>query len=185
MSYHFVVNNWLSTETCCNCGMLFAMPKKIQERLRNDGKTFYCPAGHQQHYVGPTAADKLREENERQRQMLEAAQSRASTAEQSLSQVTKAHRRMRDRVANGVCPCCNRSFGNLRDHMKSEHPDFGTSKTLYAIRSAFGMTQDDVAREAGVYGNHVSLYERNLQVSRHAKERLDRWMNAYAAKEKA
>lgn len=31
---------------------------------------------------------------------------------------------MKNRVANGVCPCCNRHFENLERHMKGQHPDF-------------------------------------------------------------
>lgn len=26
--------------------------------------------------------------------------------------------------ACGVCPCCNRSFTNVRRHMTSQHPDY-------------------------------------------------------------
>jgi hypothetical protein len=27
-------------------------------------------------------------------------------------------------VANGVCPCCNRTFQNLARHMAGKHPDY-------------------------------------------------------------
>jgi hypothetical protein len=41
---------------------------------------------------------------------------------------TKGHvtrkKRQLERVASGVCPCCNRSFVNLRRHMKTQHPEF-------------------------------------------------------------
>lgn len=30
--------------------------------------------------------------------------------------------RIKNRVGNGVCPCCNRSFGNLHRHMQTKHP---------------------------------------------------------------
>lgn len=32
--------------------------------------------------------------------------------------------RLKKRIAAGVCPCCNRSFANLREHMAGQHPDF-------------------------------------------------------------
>lgn len=32
--------------------------------------------------------------------------------------------RTRNRIANGVCPCCDRSFTNLQRHMASKHPDY-------------------------------------------------------------
>lgn len=38
----------------------------------------------------------------------------------AVGQVTK----LKNRVGHGVCPCCNRSFGNLARHIESEHPTF-------------------------------------------------------------
>lgn len=32
--------------------------------------------------------------------------------------------KVKKRVAHGVCPCCNRSFTDLRRHMESKHPEF-------------------------------------------------------------
>lgn len=32
--------------------------------------------------------------------------------------------KVKNRVKNGVCPCCNRSFSDLRRHMESKHPDY-------------------------------------------------------------
>lgn len=41
--------------------------------------------------------------------------------------ITKAHPGIKfeqiDRVGKGVCPCCKRSFTNLRRHMTTKHPD--------------------------------------------------------------
>lgn len=37
-------------ETCCNCGMQFAVPKDVQTRWKEHGQRFYCPNGHGQHY---------------------------------------------------------------------------------------------------------------------------------------
>lgn len=39
-------------------------------------------------------------------------------------QLTKLKRR----VSNGVCPCCNRSFADLHRHMTEKHPDYLTSE---------------------------------------------------------
>lgn len=32
--------------------------------------------------------------------------------------------RTRNRIAAGVCPCCNRTFQNLADHMRTLHADY-------------------------------------------------------------
>jgi len=111
-------------EECCNCGVLFAMTKSFKNRKRNDHKSFYCPEGHGQHYTGKSDLEKLqevlrREELERQQ------------AEEMLKAECKAHKatkkkksQLEKRMANGVCPCCNRTFKQLVRHMKSKHPNY-------------------------------------------------------------
>ena len=64
-------------------------------------------------------------------------------------------------------------------HMKSEHPDFAEIRSMLTLRTAFGMTQAAVAREAGVDGAHVSLYERGRPVSPRHKQRLDSWIERH------
>jgi DNA-binding transcriptional regulator YiaG len=178
----FIDNQWLETEICCKCGMLYAMTTDFQRRRRDDREWFYCPAGHQQHYTGKTEAQKLKQELERKEEMLVAADARASKSERILTRVSRAHNKMRTRVMNGVCPCCNRSFGNLREHMKTQHPEFGKADTMSGLRHAFGMSQGDVAREVDVPGPYVSSYERGKHVPVAAKTRLDMWIDEQTAK---
>lgn len=172
----FADNIWFTVEHCYKCQVSFAMTSDFQQMRRKDRQTFYCPAGHGQVYMGETEESKLKRELERKEQMLAAEQARAAKSEQSLSQVSKAHRKMRERVMNGVCPCCTRTFQNLMSHMKSEHPDFASSKTLHALRTAFGMTQAALAKEVGVDSAYVSLYENDKYVPRWAKQSLDSWL---------
>jgi DNA-binding transcriptional regulator YiaG len=163
------------TEQCCNCGVAFAMTADFMRRRRNDRKTFFCPNGHGQHYVGKTEAEKLREELERKQNALDAERRRAVALEQQRDQIAKAHRKMRDRVRNGVCPCCNRTFQNLMAHMRTEHPDFGTA-TLKMLRDAYGLTQSAVANEIGITSVYVSLHERGKSVPVYAKQRIESWI---------
>lgn len=182
----FVEQQEMEAHACGQCGILYAAPKHWWDARRQDKKSIFCPNGHQASYH-QTTEDQLRQklaaaaaEAERQRQVREAAEARAGKAEQSLAQVTKAHRKMRERVMNGVCPCCTRSFANLREHMKSEHADFGTVKTLFALRHAFGMTQAAVAREAGVDTTYVSFYEKEKKLPAYAKERIEAWLDQHS-----
>lgn len=174
----FVENTWLETETCCACGIMFAMPADFQRKKRdNPGSSFYCPNGHGQHYVGETKEQKLQREIERRDAQLADARDRANRLMAERDAAAKAHKKMRTRVANGVCPCCNRSFENLRNHMKNQHPGYGEQQTLYALRTAFGMTQHQVADEAGVRAvAYVSCYERGKPVPAEAKQLLDAWV---------
>lgn len=114
----------LKIEECCNCGILFAMPDDWQRRRRNDHGTFYCPAGHAQHYTAKSDAQLLADERARSTRLLaDLDQAQAATRDEerrhaaTKGQLTK----VRKRVANGVCPECHRSFANLRNHMDTKH----------------------------------------------------------------
>ncbi len=110
----------LETVDCCNCGVTFAIPDYMLQRLRRDGGEFYCPNGHGQHFTRTEVA-KLRE-------MLEAANKKNTDLSdrlgKALSEKNKAQAandRLMKRVKGGVCPCCNRTFQDLQRHMKTKH----------------------------------------------------------------
>lgn len=114
------VGERLVTETCYSCGVLFAMAEDFFDHRQSDQKNFYCPAGHQQHYVGKSDRQKLDEAAARETALRD--QLEASIRDGETQRVELA--RIRQRIANGVCPCCNRSFGNVRQHMANQHPDY-------------------------------------------------------------
>lgn len=127
------ISTTLETETCCACGMLFAMPGEIQRLRRRDHDWFYCPAGHSQHYAAESDVAKaerlLREEQQklaRERQQHDQTKARARDAEEKAESAIKKNLRHRKRAANGVCPCCKRSFTALARHMKTKHPTYAT-----------------------------------------------------------
>lgn len=168
-------------ETCCNCGVQFAMTRDFQRRRLDDQKLFHCPAGHPQRYVGQSEAQRLKGELDRKNAQVEKLNGQVQEARRERDTIAKAHRKMRARVMNGVCPCCNRSFDNLRRHMASQHPDFGEAQTLRALREAFGMTQAQVAAEAFTNTACVSNYENGKPVPVEARERLEGWLNSQNA----
>lgn len=124
-------------QECINCGVQFATTPFFDERRRADKRSFYCPNGHPQAYT-ESEADKLRRERDRLKQetarleevaatarrQADMARSREILANRSaaayLGQVTK----LRKRVGNGACPCCNRTFSDLQRHMQTKHPAF-------------------------------------------------------------
>lgn len=177
----YIENTWLETVQCCSCHVLFAMPQELERRRRDDHKSFFCPNGHSQYFTGKTEAQKLKEQLDEKERSLAWERDRANRVIAERDKIARSHQRMRTRVANGVCPCCNRSFENLRNHMKSQHPEFGDQQTLYALRTAFGMTQQQVADEAGASAPTVSNYERGMLVSAEMKQRLDAWTERQGA----
>lgn len=120
----------MSGIVCCSCGIEFTVPANWKAKRQEDGSTFWCPNGHSQAYTESTT-DILRRERDRLAQQIaykddEIARqkSRADHLGRSRAAVRGQVTKLRNRAANGVCPCCNRSFANLRNHMKAKHPDF-------------------------------------------------------------
>lgn len=112
------------TVECCACGCIFGMPSDLDAKFQEDAeKYFYCPNGHRQHYSESTAI-KLRRELERKNNQLAQAQTTKIQLEVELTKVQRKLKRTETRVKNGVCPCCNRTFSDLANHMKSKHPEF-------------------------------------------------------------
>lgn len=123
--------NVIVAETCCNCGVVFGLDSGLRAQRLNDHKTFYCPNGHGQVYSGKTDAEKAREELARANQRLEWAQAsakswrdQAETAENRRRAQKAANTRLKKRVAAGVCPCCQRSFSSLAEHIATKHPNY-------------------------------------------------------------
>jgi hypothetical protein len=120
----------LSTEECCECGVIFAMPDSLQRKLKANGEWFYCPNGHRQHYT-ETEAQRLQKQLDRERRTREAYQSQARSYERQRDEAQRsaaAHKgqatKLRKRAAAGTCPCCKRTVSQLSEHMKTKHPEF-------------------------------------------------------------
>lgn len=94
--------------------------------------SFYCGYGHSQVYIkGENEETKLRRERDRLVQRLaekdDDIRRQQELVEQTQRQLSAAKRRVtriKNRVSNGACPCCNRTFENLQRHMTSKHPTF-------------------------------------------------------------
>ena len=99
---------------CCSCGVAFAIPDDMDSRLRKTHALFYCPNSHQQWYCAQT-------EEERLKKALAAEETRRVVAQQALAEQTERLKRIEARVSAGVCPHCNRSFQNLKRHMRTKH----------------------------------------------------------------
>jgi len=98
---------------CFTCGMQFDVPSEWNNNRRNDKTTFYCPNGHHQAYIGKTDKEKLADK--------EAELARAKADLYRANDDKYKMGRKLDRLKNGVCSECNRTFVNLQRHMKSKH----------------------------------------------------------------
>lgn len=116
--------------TCGSCGTRHAIPEQLQKQAKEYGKKWYCPTGCHITYV-ENELEKAKKEIQEKKDTINWYDQRNTrlhdelTNEKHKVRAEKAAKtRLKNRVKNGVCPCCNRSFQNLHNHMKNEHPDF-------------------------------------------------------------
>lgn len=109
---------------CGKCEATFGMDREFYEARRRDRRTWYCPNGHPRVFTGESREERLERELQGAQRRAAAAEGRAERQERRAraykGQVTKIKRR----VGNGVCPCCQRTFKDLAAHMGEKHPDW-------------------------------------------------------------
>lgn len=114
---------------CPSCGIPFAVPLNWQQEKRRDHSSLYCPNGHKFYYPGKSREEQLNDELAVARVRLtdeQARRQREVEARQHAERSASAYRGkvtlIKNRVGNGVCPCCRRTFQNLMKHMHTQHP---------------------------------------------------------------
>jgi hypothetical protein len=128
------INAW----TCGACGLKQYMSDQQENMLRSTGRTFYCLNGHPRAYTkNESREDVLRRQLQRAEQnaaYLEerriAAEERAHAAEKRAQGHKGYAAKLAKRAKAGVCPCCSRTFSNMAEHMKTQHPDFSGQTDL-------------------------------------------------------
>lgn len=122
----------LTTMSCGQCGVPFAIPEFMRAEKQESGGTWYCPNGHPRVY-GECDSDKYRKERDaaiRARDLArvsaQAAQDQARAARRQVSTLKGQLTRARKRAGAGVCPVpeCHRTVKQLADHMATKHPDY-------------------------------------------------------------
>lgn len=121
-TYHVVL--------CYTCGNNFGVTSQLYTRAVEDKQGgLYCPScGKSTRWVGKTDDQKKIDQLEGKLKWEAAELARQiikkEAAQNSLRATKGVITKIKKRVHNGVCPCCNRSFVNLRRHMKNKHPDY-------------------------------------------------------------
>ncbi|GLU91324.1 hypothetical protein [Agromyces sp. NBRC 114283] len=120
----------LDSLTCGVCEIPFAIPRNKLAKVQADGSSFWCPNGHKISYhqsrndelEAALAAERRRRQRAEARET--STRDQLEATERSLRGHKAAKTRIKNRIAAGVCPCCNRRFENLARHMSGQHPDF-------------------------------------------------------------
>lgn len=130
-SYEYVD---FTVNDCPSCGVVYALTKEYEARRREDGKFWHCPNGHSVMFIKSESerqrerAESLARQLEYARSGQQAARDQAHAAERS-ARAYKGHlTRLRNRVANGVCPVsgCHRNFANVKAHVTTKHPEWAS-----------------------------------------------------------
>jgi NMD protein affecting ribosome stability and mRNA decay len=110
--------------TCGECGIVFSVPDKWLEGRRESHETFYCPNGHLRYFAQENKVEKMNRLLAQEQAAHDQTKAALRDKKEQLAEEEKKAARLKKRVGNGVCPCCNRSFTNLQRHMHTKHPDF-------------------------------------------------------------
>lgn len=125
---------------CCQCTTEIYLPDELYRAAKAGAEkiNFYCPYGHSQVFAkGESEETKLRRERDRLAQQIAERDDRIKALrdsndhiERRLNATRGVVTRIKKRVGHGVCPCCNRTFGNLARHMSSEHPAYSAEAAI-------------------------------------------------------
>lgn len=164
------------TVCSCWCGIHVAIPEDLYRMARDGKNAAYCPVGHTfiwnvdalakaRRRAERAEAEAARERARRDQAEAEASEERARTAA-ARAEVN----RTRKRIAGGACPCCNRTFVKLHQHMKTSHPDFLDMAVMpddfanwYAVEAVAEVVRrsDEPLTPAMVHGRLVLAGRRN------------------------
>jgi hypothetical protein len=108
------------------CDITFGMTERYHDARVNDHKTWYCPNGHPRVYNGRSEVERLRTQLKYTRESETFYRDQAALERRRAAAQKGQRTRVLNLIAKGVCPVrgCRRNFGNVREHMQTEHPDF-------------------------------------------------------------
>jgi hypothetical protein len=116
------------TQMCCGqCGIEFAVPDAFYRERKEKGAAlnWHCPNGHIRVFR-ESNSEVLRRERDLLKQQTARLEDEARLARERADKAEKATKRLKKRASAGTCPCCNRTFANMAEHMKHQHPEMLT-----------------------------------------------------------
>jgi len=125
------------TVVTCWCGMRHAVPEELedfQDRQFENGESpmaIFCPLGHSHIRAGEAEIKKVKRQLAREESLHAQTRANLKDTENRRRAVKGQLTKVKNRISNGVCPCCNRSFPDLEKfnrHMKTKHPDWNASE---------------------------------------------------------
>lgn len=131
MGYPETVTVPLERNICKKCGGVYALSADFLQHKREKGGDWSCPYCRTYWHFTETEVARLQKAIEAEKRRTEFYANNARIAREDAEHSERRRRatvgqmtRLKNRIGNGVCPCCNRTFKNLRRHMVSQHPEF-------------------------------------------------------------
>jgi len=109
---------------CGRCGGSYALDEGVRSNHQEYGTSWNCPYCKTSWGYHESEADELRKQLEKERKKTKRAEWERTNAENSLRTQKGVNTKLKNRVKEGVCPCCHRTFKQLAAHMKNKHPGF-------------------------------------------------------------
>lgn len=111
------------------CGVVYGLTQGYRQAREKDRQEWRCPNGHTVWFPGLTPEeerDAAKRDARAARASRDAARDQAAAAERSRAAMKGYATRLRNQIANGMCPVpgCRRHFTNVLAHMATQHPDF-------------------------------------------------------------
>jgi hypothetical protein len=138
----------------CWCGIRHGVPSELRrhqlaERVRGRQFGVYCPLGHEYIPGSPSETDRLKKQLENERSYASNLLARLDQERASHASTKGKLTKTRKRIANGVCPCCHRSFEQLARHITTKHPGYRqTSGDTYTQPSSMAALKEKALEKA-------------------------------------
>lgn len=114
-------------EDCGVCGVAYTVPEVLYEHHRQEGGYHHCPNGHGWGWSKERCErEKLRRECDRLKQQTARLEDTIADRDRAIATKDREIKRIKKRSAAGTCPCCRRTFQNMAQHMKRQHPDYAS-----------------------------------------------------------
>lgn len=115
-----------------HCGHVIYLPAVRISQLKRLHGYFYCTVcGQCQVWYEKSDLEKLtaqlvtaKDQRDTARRMTNNEREKVRYRTRQLAAQKGVTTRIKNRIANGVCPCCQRTFKNLARHMKGQHPNY-------------------------------------------------------------
>jgi hypothetical protein len=121
---------------CGGCGIPFFVPTKWKNNKVSTHGSFNCPNGCDRQFCGETKEEKLQRELEQvKQQRLREQEELQNKWLDEMGRANKLEKQLK-KVHKGTCPCCKRSFENLKRHMETKHPELAPKLIVAPIHQS-------------------------------------------------